>query len=172
MTPSKAKNNHFVTAELLAREFRSLSDKQVALYNIKSGKTIPGAPIRSQCSRDYFYTKDRRFEDEFGRMEGRQAALLNQLEGTKQIAAGLRPSRPTGVIMLQAGRTVSNVAHADHLLNGLGKAMLRHHFEREGNTELLEYLPKVQLNTIDGVMDFHQPSPDHVPLFMLIVNAP
>ena len=31
--------------------------------------------------------------------------------------------------------------------------MLRHHFEREGNTELLEYLPKVQLNTIDGVMD-------------------
>jgi len=154
VTPSKAKNNHFVPQSYL-RRFKSLSDKQVALYNIKSGKTIPGAPIRSQCSRDYFYTKDRRFEDEFGRMEGRQAALLNQLEGTKQIpAAGSRDHHDLlSVIMLQAGRTVSNVAHADHLLNGLGKAMLRHHFEREGNTELLEYLPKVQLNTIDGVMD-------------------
>ena len=151
---AKKKNNHFVPRSYL-RRFCSRSDREIALFNIKSQRTVLSAPIKSQCSRDYFYTKNPIFENEFAKIEGRQNILLDEI-----IRAGIIPPRGSlgrselsSGVMFQAGRTASTVVHADHLTNQFGKAILRHHLEREGKTDLLEYLPKVEISTINAVMD-------------------
>jgi hypothetical protein len=55
--------------------------------------------------------------------------------------------------MFQAGRTATTVANADHLTNQFGKALLRHHLTKEGRTDLLEHLPKLEITMADAVMD-------------------
>jgi hypothetical protein len=125
------------------------------LYNIKAGLTVPSAPIKSQCSRDYFYTKNPKFEREFSKIEARQESLLNEIIATNSIPMRGTPARSelSSGVLFQAGRTATTVVHADHLTNQFGKAILRHHLEREGKTDLLEYLPKVEIRTINAVMD-------------------
>ena len=62
--------------------------------------------------------------------------------------------------MFQAGRTATAFADADHLANQFGKAWLRqhpnrlrHHLKKEGRTDLLEHLPKVEITMNDAVLD-------------------
>ena len=49
--------------------------------------------------------------------------------------------------MFQAGRAAATVAFLDHASEQFGKAILKHHLERKGDHELLEYLPKVRITT-------------------------
>lgn len=152
----KKKNNHFVPRSYLKR-FSSLNKKQIALYNIKSGTVVVNAPIKSQCSKDYFYTKNPIYEEKFQEIEDAQLSLINSIIEEKSPPKpdmSFKPWRDLlACVMFQAGRTASQVVHADHFLNQLGKAMLRHQFEREGNAELLEYLPDVTLSTTNAVLD-------------------
>jgi hypothetical protein len=155
MSPNqKNKNNHFVPQSYLER-FHSVSDRQVALYNLKSGRTIETAPIKTQCSRDYFYTRNPIFEDRFSEIEGRQKRLFAEIITKESVPAtgSIERSALSTSIMFQEGRTVTAVQKSDHLTNQFGKAMLRARFEADGNTELLEYLPQVNISQIDGVME-------------------
>ena len=74
----KKKNNHFVPRSYLKR-FCAGSERQVGLYNFNSDVTVESAPIRSQCSKDYFYTKNPAFEKEFTNIEGIQKRLLDDI---------------------------------------------------------------------------------------------
>jgi hypothetical protein len=82
--PPKKKNNHYVPQSYL-RRFRSVSDRQVGLFNLKSEHHVETAPIKSQCSKDYFYTKNPLFEDEFSKLEARQAPF----DGKDDMASSL-----------------------------------------------------------------------------------
>ena len=150
----KKKNNHFVPRSYL-RRFCSGSDRQIALYNLKSGQTVEAAPIKSQCSRDYFYTKNPIFEEGFAKIEGEQERLLSQIIASQSVPA--RGSVDRGLlssgVMFQAGRTATTVANVDHMTNQFGKALLRLHFTKEDQTDLLEYLPKIDITITDAVMD-------------------
>lgn len=150
----KKKNNHFVPQSYLVR-FRSVSERQVGLYNLKSGRTIEIAPIKSQCARDYFYTKNPAFEDEFGKLEGRQNQLIARIIAEEYVPEMDSPDHHAllSLIMFQAGRTATSAAHQDHLANEFGKALLRKHLEREERNDLLGYLPKVNIHMPDGVID-------------------
>jgi len=135
----KRKNNHFVPRSHL-RRFCSGNDRQIALYNLKSGRIVENAPIKSQCSRDYFYTSNPVFEEQFGKIEGAQNKLLNDIITSQAVPAYGSSDRSllSNIVMFQAGRTAMTVADADHLTNQLGKAVLYHHLKREGKTDLLE----------------------------------
>jgi hypothetical protein len=102
----KKKNNHFVPRSYLQR-FCSGSDRQIALYNLKSGRTVEAAPIKSQCSRDYFYTKNPIFEQNFSKIEGEQKRLLSDIIASQSVPA--HGSSDRGLlsigVMFQAGRT-------------------------------------------------------------------
>jgi hypothetical protein len=74
----KKKNNHFVPQSYLER-FCSVSDRQVALFNLKSGRVVKTAPIKLQCARDYFYTKNPIFEGQFSILEGHQKRLFEKI---------------------------------------------------------------------------------------------
>ena len=55
--------------------------------------------------------------------------------------------------MFQAGRTRTALADADHLANQFGKAWLKHQPTKEGRTDLLEHLPKLEITMTDAVLD-------------------
>lgn len=150
----KKKNNHFVPRSYLQR-FCSGSDRQIALYNLKSGRTVEVAPIKSQCSRDYFYTKNPIFEQNFSKIEGEQKRLLSDIITSQSVSAHGSSDRGllSCCVMFQAGRTATTVANADHLTNQFGKALLGHHLSKEGRTDLLEHLPKLEITMTDAVMD-------------------
>jgi hypothetical protein len=119
----KKKNNHFVPRSYL-RRFCSGSDRQIELYNLKSGRTVEAAPIKTQCSRDYFYTKNPIFEENFNKIEGKQERMLSDIIASQSVPA--HESSDRGLlsrgVMFQAGRTATAVANADHLTNQFGKA--------------------------------------------------
>jgi Protein of unknown function (DUF4238) len=69
------------------------------------------------------------------------------------VPASLERRILSGAVMFQEGRTVTTVEHANHLANEFGKGILRKSFEREGKSDLLEFLPKVKITMPDAVMD-------------------
>jgi hypothetical protein len=150
----KKKNNHFVPQSYLQR-FCSVSERQIGLYNLKSDRTVETAPIKSQCSRDYFYTKNPFYEDKFTEIEGAQNRLFNNIIVSQSMPAHGSADRGllSSVVAFQAGRTAETVAHANHLVNQFGIAILKHHLTKEGKSDLLELLPKVKITKTNAVMD-------------------
>src|SRR4051794_15709468 len=102
------KNNHFVPRRYL-RRFRSVSDRQVALYNIKSRRVIEVAAIGDQCYRDYFYTKNPAFEAAFTKLENAHEGLYERMIADEFAPAPGSVDRNTlsAAIMFQEGRTFS-----------------------------------------------------------------
>lgn len=139
----------------------------MALYNLKSGRSIDVAPIRSQCARDYFYTKNPVFEEALSRFEATQKKLFNKIiEGNWLPAPGsLEHHELMSLIMLQAGRTVTAAAHDDHILNEFGKAVLRKQLEKDKRNDLLELLPEVRLKVRHGVIEAMA---RHLPMYPLL----
>ena len=150
----KKKNNHFVPRSYLER-FCSVSDRQVALFNLKSGRVVETAPIKSQCARDYFYTRNPIFEDQFSILEGHQKRLFEKIITENYVPASGTEDHHTllSLIMFQAGRTVTAAAQQDHLANEFGKAILRKHLEKEGRDDLLAYLPQLKISVPHGAID-------------------
>ena len=150
----KKKNNHFVPRSYL-RRFCSGGDRQIALYNLKSGRTVEAAPIKSQCSRDYFYTKNPIFEENFSEIEGEHERLLRKIIASQSVPAlgSLDRGLLSSGVMFQVGRTATTVADRDHVINQFGKVLLRHHLTKEGRMDMLEYLPKIKITMTDAVMD-------------------
>ena len=90
-----------------------------------------------------------KFEEFFGVVEAEQSHLLDKIIDSERIPSAGSSERTSlfNGIMFQAGRTASTVANMDHMFEQFGKAVLRHHFERDGEHELLEYLPEVRFAT-------------------------
>jgi hypothetical protein len=150
----KKKNNHFVPQSYL-RRFCSVSERQVGLFNLKSGHTVETAPIKSQCARDYFYTKNSIFEEQFSTLEGQQKSLFDRIISEQYVPKHGSDDHHAlmALIMFQAGRTVATAAHQDHLANEFGKAMLRRHLEKEKRDDLLAYLPQLKISMPGAVID-------------------
>jgi len=73
------KNQHFVPRCYL-RPFTSDENKKtINLFNTDREKTILGAPIKSQCSRDYFYGTDENLESAIQLVESGYASVLPTL---------------------------------------------------------------------------------------------
>lgn len=148
------KNNHFVPRRYLKR-FRSVSDRQVALYNLKSRRVIETAAIGDQCSRDNFYTKKPEFETTFTKLEGNHEGLFERIITEEFAPAADSADRHTlsAAVMFQEGRTVTTVERATHLASEFIKSVLRIQLENEGKTDLVEFLPGVNISLPDAVMD-------------------
>ncbi|MCE9549635.1 MAG: DUF4238 domain-containing protein [Betaproteobacteria bacterium] len=73
------KNQHFVPRCYL-RPFTTDEDRKIInLFNIDRAKVILDAPIKSQCSRDYFYGTDDRLENAIQFVEKSYASALPDL---------------------------------------------------------------------------------------------
>lgn len=73
------KNQHFVPRCYLRQFASEPSRKTINLYNIDRHAVICEAPIKSQCSRDYFYGSDPSLEAGIQSIERGYASILSEL---------------------------------------------------------------------------------------------
>ena len=64
------KNQHFVPRCYLKAFTVGGENKAINIFNIDHSRYIPGAPVKNQCSGDYFYGQDQRLEDAIRSIEG------------------------------------------------------------------------------------------------------
>ena len=70
------KNQHFVPRCYLCPFTKDAEGVAINLYNVDRGKFIQAAPVKSQCSGDYFYGKDEKLEKAIQTVEGEYAKVL------------------------------------------------------------------------------------------------
>ena len=74
------KNQHFVPRAHFRPFTVDDKGKAIHLFNIDRMKTVLNAPVKNQCSADYFYGRDRRLEDAIQFVEGHYAGSVRALE--------------------------------------------------------------------------------------------
>lgn len=83
----KQKNQHFVP-QFYLRNF-SKDENTIGCCYVDAKKQkfnlTEEAPIKSQASKDYYYSKDTRLEDEFAKIEGEANLLIQKILSTEQI---------------------------------------------------------------------------------------
>lgn len=72
------KNQHFVPRCYL-RSFTGNAGRTINVFNLDLQRTITGAPVRNQCSGDYFYGEDLVTEKALQQFEGAYAATLSKI---------------------------------------------------------------------------------------------
>lgn len=75
------KNQHFVPKCYLRPFTVEGAGAAINLYNIDRHKFICMAPVKNQCSGDYFYGKDERLEAVIQHLEGRYGTALVSILG-------------------------------------------------------------------------------------------
>jgi len=73
------KNQHFVPQCYLRPFAIDGADSAINLYNIDRKNFVKNAPLKHQCSGNYFYGKDLRLESAIQTVEGEYAAVLREL---------------------------------------------------------------------------------------------
>jgi hypothetical protein len=73
------KNQHFVPRGYLRQFTIDGADSAINLYNIDRDKFVACAPVRSQCSRDYFYGKNPLLEKAIQTMERSYGAAVSKI---------------------------------------------------------------------------------------------
>ena len=81
------KNQHYVPRCALRLFTSQMEGRAINLFNIEAKKSIQNAPVKGQCSRDYFYGKDLRAENILARLEGHYARIASLLIHECQITA-------------------------------------------------------------------------------------
>jgi hypothetical protein len=73
------KNQHFVPRCYLKAFTVDKKGKFISLFNLDREKIIEGAPVKNQCSRDYFYGTDQLLEDAIQSTERAYASIVGNL---------------------------------------------------------------------------------------------
>lgn len=121
------KKQHYVP-QFYMKQFAD-KDKKFAVYVIDAGKTIPSAPYKSQCCRDYLYGDDAVWEEKLGLMESEWARAI------KDASSSESPSEKSFALLkqfalFQRQRTVAeleyrNKEHREHL-EEIAKSVCHH----------------------------------------------
>ena len=73
------KNQHFVPRCYLASFSHEGASKAINLFNLDRSKAVRDAPVKGQCSGDYFYGEDLVLERAMQRFEGQYASRLRAI---------------------------------------------------------------------------------------------
>jgi hypothetical protein len=73
------KNQHFVPKAVLKPWTLDSAGKAINLYNLRSRRGVQNAPVKNQCSKDYFYGADLKLETWLGKGEGIYAKSVSIL---------------------------------------------------------------------------------------------
>lgn len=125
------KKHHFVPKFYL-RMF-SEDGFSIKLFNVKAKRTIPRAPLKNQCYRDYFYGKDGVQEKALGQIEGAAAEALRRLVRTEEIppAGDYDFSTILIYLMVQRMRTGYQVDTLNEMIDGVMKRAMQHQVSKE-----------------------------------------
>ena len=76
------KNQHFVPRVHLRPFTVDEGDAAINVFNLDREKLIPNAPVKNQCSGDYFYGRDEKLESAIQTVEGAYGSILSDLRKT------------------------------------------------------------------------------------------
>lgn len=99
------KNQHFVPRVHLRPFTVDEGDAAINVFNLDRKRLIPNAPVKNQCSRDYFYGQDEKLESAIRTVEGAYGSVLNDL---RKPGRCLEPGHKTVLLrfwLLQSMRT-------------------------------------------------------------------
>ncbi len=138
----------------------SQNGKSVNLYNLKSKKKIENAPIKSQCSEDYFYGSDGVIEDAYGMVETKFSLALDECTrlGPKGM---LSPESQYMVILFistQFGRTRSQKNTINKFFDTLMKEIAKHEGvlqDIDPDTYSLKYSAATKLMAMHSTLDHY-----------------
>jgi len=82
------KNQHFVPRCHLRPFTKDEGDAAINVFNLDRKRVIPCAPVKNQCSGDYFYGKDQLLESAIRTVEGAYGSVVRDLRAPGQ---ALRP---------------------------------------------------------------------------------
>ena len=83
------KNQHFVPRCHLRPFTLGSEDAAISLFNLERKKLIPNAPVKNQCSKDYFYGTDEKLEKAIQAIEsGYGQALREVLHDSRSLTEG------------------------------------------------------------------------------------
>jgi len=147
------KSHHYVP-QMYMRLF-SADGMRVGVFVIGSGKFIPRAPINGQACRDYFYGKDPRAEQAFGKIEGQAARIFADAIEYRRLPGPGSEDHEWLIFFLgiQHSRTMSAAQqHNEGAVKAL-KAMLRRQAKLEGDNRILEALDTVRITRTNAVSE-------------------
>jgi len=78
------KNQHFVPRCHLRPFTKDEGDAAIAVFNLDRKRIIACAPVKNQCSGDYFYGKDELLESAIRRMEGVYGSVVRDIRHPRQ----------------------------------------------------------------------------------------
>lgn len=108
------KNQHFVPkVHLKAFSPDGPDGKRLHLFNLTRGQTILNAPIRGQCSRDYFYGQAPEVDEVFKDCEGLYGSIIRHLADPSSDATAVL-GLLRDIAYLQLVRTEKALAAAKH----------------------------------------------------------
>lgn len=79
------KNQHYVPQCYLRQFSQENSNASICLFNLSSLTLIETAPIKNQCSKNYFYGKDLVIEKALQPIEGKYSALIQKIKNSHHL---------------------------------------------------------------------------------------
>jgi Protein of unknown function (DUF4238) len=157
------KSHHFVPQFLL--RFFSVDGSSVGLYNLRSGKIVPGASLKHQACRDWFYGRDGRAEQALGHLEGVASTVPRRI-----IEEGRPPKRYSDdhrvlvtFLLIQSARTAQAAAEANEMVDKIGKWMLRNALT---DPELVALLDDVTIQLTEPAAEALRPAVLETPVIL------
>ncbi|MDE0380483.1 MAG: DUF4238 domain-containing protein [Rhodospirillales bacterium] len=120
------KKQHYVP-QFYLRRF-SKDGKSINIWNISNEKKIESANLKNQCYRNYFYGKDKDFEESLSYIEGQAARILHTIEGKLLLPAPGSEDHLTLVlfVLMQHARTLHSADSINEMVDNIAKYILRH----------------------------------------------
>lgn len=157
------KSHHYVP-KLLLRSF-SVDESSIGLCNLRSGKIVPGASIKHQACRDWFYGKDGKAEQTLGYLEGVAGAVLGRITETGRAPIRYSDDHRTlaTFLLIQSARTAQAAEDANEMADKLGKAMLRNKLT---DPELIALLDHVKIKLTEPAAEALRPAVLETPIIL------
>lgn len=132
------KNQHYVPQCYLKNFATDESKAAICLYNLDRKKLIKNAPIKNQCSKDYFYGEDLVLEKALQPIEGKFSELVRTIAKSNYVLKETDKLFFKNFWLLQYLRTDAASRRAVELSEGIGEAVGETDFKLEIKTAVQE----------------------------------
>jgi hypothetical protein len=123
------KNQHFVPRAHLKAFTIDGADAAINVFNIDRMRAIPSAPVKNQCSGNYFYGNDELLEAAIQRLEGDYAAAVRRVHAPGHRLAELDRTILRIFMLFQHMRTEAASKRSVEMMGGMERVL---HAENSG----------------------------------------
>ncbi len=141
---SNKKNQHFVPRHYLKR-FSFDGGKRIHLMLVPQGQFKVNAPLKSQCSKNFFYSEDSILEDQLSQLEGQAEQLFKKICEQRRLPKESADRIPLVLFLnVMRGRTEhfdkQRQAHTQAIIHELLASKMR----QQGRSDLQKVLPHLE----------------------------